>query len=204
MSIPSYLQDFVVSIDTETAVLGDHVIEVGISIFKGGELISEYGTLVKPIVPIDPKASEVHHIYDKDLIDAPSFADIAQNIHNSISFANVMLAYNWDYDATVLNKEFNRLGIKLPNKPMVDPLIFFKQYHKFNKGKKLIDAASKFGIKYIGAHRAVNDATVAGRVLFRMAALKPDFPKTLKDLVVKQRQWIELQFKDYDSYCKKV
>ena len=75
--IPKDLLGDVLSFDTETAVLGDHVCEIGISHFKNGELIREWGSFVKPIVPIEKGASDVHNIYDEDIEDAPPFADLA-------------------------------------------------------------------------------------------------------------------------------
>jgi len=81
-------------------------------------------------------------------------------------------------------------------------MILFKKWNKFNKGKRLIDAAEKYGIPYVGAHRAMNDATVTGRLLFKIAATKPAFPKTLDKFIETQRQWIEEQFIDFSNYRK--
>jgi len=198
--IPDILRKDVICIDTETAVLGDHVCEVGISLFKNAELVHEWSTLVKPIVPLDPKSSEIHKIYEKDLVDAPSFSDIAFVVYNYLLSADVVVAYNYEYDRIVLGNEFQRVGWSWPAKPMIDPMVLFKQYHKFNKGKTLIKAAEKYGVKYIGAHRACNDATVTGKILFKMAATRPDFPKNIQDMIRKQRQWLEAQHLDFSSY----
>jgi hypothetical protein len=43
-------------------------------------------------------------------------------------------------------------------------LLTFKKWFKFNRGKKLKDAAEKLGISLIGAHRAMNDATATGNI----------------------------------------
>jgi DNA polymerase III alpha subunit (gram-positive type) len=165
-------------------------------------LVYEWGTLVKPIIPITPDVSEIHHIFDKDVDDMPTFKDIAFLVHNYLSAANVHIAYNYEYDRGVLEAEFARANMKFPVKPMVDPLILFKKWHKFNKGKTLIKAAEKYGIKYVGAHRAVNDATVTGKVLFKMAATNTGFPKDIKDLVNKQRKWLEEQHLDFSAYLQ--
>jgi DNA polymerase-3 subunit epsilon len=204
MSIPKEFQGDVLSFDTETAVLGDHICEIGFSLFRNGELQYEWGTLIKPIVAFDPESCKVHNIYDKDVVDSPTFKDIAWHIYNILNSADIHLAYNYGYDRGVLENEYKRLQMQLPVKPMVDPFIFFKQYHKYNKGKTLIKAAEKYGIEYVGAHRAVNDATIAGKVLFKMAATKNNFPKNLPILIKKQRQWVEYQYKDLCNYFAKV
>ena len=204
MAIPTALNGAVLVYDTETAELGDRVCEIGFTIFQAGEVVMEWGTLINPTVPIDPEASNIHHIMDKDVMNMPTFADIAWLIHSNLSMADVHVAYNYTYDRGVLEKEFARVGMSYPIKPMVDPFIFFKQYNKYHKGKTLIKAAERYGIPYVGAHRAVNDATVTGKVLFRMAATKVDFPKDIKALVKKQRQWVELQYNDFREYCERV
>jgi len=198
--IPDYLKGYVSIFDTETAVLGDYVCEIGFSIFKNAELVHEWNTFVKPPIPIDPDATEVHKITDADVADAPVFAEIVGWVIGNLSAADVHVAYNYEYDRRVLENELRRLGIKFPIKPMVDPFILFKQWHKYNKGKTLIKAAEKYGIQYVGAHRAVNDATVTGRVLLKMAATKPAFPKTIDDLLKKQRKWVEEQYIDLNNY----
>ncbi|KKM04806.1 hypothetical protein LCGC14_1760530 [marine sediment metagenome] len=200
MGIPKELLFDVLALDTETAVLGDHACEIGFSLFRKGELVYEWGTLIKPVVPIEPEASVVNHIYDRDVENSPLFKDIAWHIYNILNSADIHLAYNYEYDRCVLENEFKRVGIKFPLKPMVDPFIFYKQYHKYSKGKTLIKAAGMYGIEYIGAHRAVNDATIAARVMFKMAATKSKFPKDLAALIKNQRLWVELQFKDLRDY----
>lgn len=200
MAIPKELHKDVLVFDTETATLGDHVCEIGFSLFRDGQLIREWGTFIKPTIPIEAEASNVHHIYDSDVDEAPSFADVAWYIYNILNSADVHVAYNYQYDRKVLQNEFSRVNMNFPIRPMVDPFIFYKQYHKYNKGKTLVKAAEFYGIQYVGAHRAMNDSTVTGHLLFKMAATKTNFPKTLKGLISKQRQWIELQYLDFSKW----
>ena len=200
MPIPDYLMGYVVVVDTETAVLGDHVCEIGFSVFRGGSLAQEWGTFVRPPVSIDPKASDIHKIYDSDVESSPEFSYISGYIETVLKLADVVVAYNYQYDRGVLENEFARLGKSFPLKPMVDPFILFKQFHKFNKGKKLTNAAEVYGIPLLGAHRATNDCTATGKILFKMAATRPAFPKTLDSMIKKQRQWVELQHKDMNKY----
>lgn len=200
--IPNYLKGTILVFDTETAVLGDHIVEIGFSLFKDAKPIQEWGTFIKPSVPIDPEASAVHKITDADVEDFPVFAEVAWWIWNILNIYDVHCAYNYDYDRGVLVKEFKRLGMEFPLKPMIDPMILFKKWNKYNRGKKLTDAAEKYGIPLIGAHRAMNDSTACGNLLIKMAATRTTFPKTLQKFIELQRQWIEEQFLDYAAYRK--
>ena len=200
MTIPKFLLGDILAIDTETGVLGDHVVEFGMSLFRNAELVYEWGTYVKPMIPIDPACSEIHHIYDRDVEDYPTFCDIAPIILNYLKSADILMAYNYDYDRGVLGQEFARLGIEWPHKPAIDPFIWYKLWHKYSKGKTLVKAAETYGVKYVGAHKAYVDATVTGRVLLKMAATKSAFPKSLADCLKKQRHLIEEQFIDLNAY----
>ena len=129
MATPDYLKNAVLAFDTETAVLGDHVCEIGFSLFKDGACIKEWGTFVKPIVQIDPEAQKVHNITAMDLQDSPTFKDIAWWVYNTLAMGTIHIAYNYDYDRSVLGKEFARVGMKFPVRPMIDPLIYFKKWN---------------------------------------------------------------------------
>lgn len=203
--IPEFLKNgSVLVFDTETAQMHDHVCEIGFSLFRDADLVLESGTLVKPLIEIEPGAEAVHKISNQDVEDQPTFEQIAPWCYNILNSADFHCAYNYEYDRGVFEKEFARYGFNFPLKPMVDPMIFFKKWNKFNKGKKLTDAAQRYGIEHIGAHRATNDSTATGRVLFKMAAVRTDFPKTASKLISIQRKLVEEQFEDFNSYCKKV
>ena len=204
MTIPKELYGDVFCFDTETAVLGDHVCEFGYALFRETQMHTSNSMFIKPIIPITKEVSEIHQIYDGDVENSPTFKDVAYFIYNQLNSADIHVAYNYEYDRQVLEQEFARAGMKFPVKPVVDPFIFFKQYHKYNKGKTLIKAAEKYGVAYAGAHRAGVDAMVTGNVLFKMAAIKPNFPRTLSILAKKQREWIEAQHIDLAEYFKKV
>jgi len=202
--IPSYLKQDILCLDTETSVLGDHVCEIGFTLFRNTEQVSSWNSFVKPGIPINPEATKIHNIKNEDVENSPSFNDLSWFIYNNMNAADFWCMYNADYDIGVLKKEFERLGMKLPPKYVIDPFILFKRWHKFNKGKKLVNAAETCGIPYVGAHRAGNDAAVTGRVLFKIAATRTDFPKTIVDYVKKQRKWCEEQFEDLQAYFVKV
>jgi len=204
MAIPDFLRQTILVFDTETAQLHDHICEVGFSMFKNMQLEQEIGALIKPVIPIDPGAEAVHKISDRDVEDQPPFKQMAMWCYNILNSADIHCAYNYDYDRLVFENEFARYGLKFPVKPMIDPMIFFKKWNKFNKGKRLTDAAQRYGIEHIGAHRATNDSTVTGKLLFKMAATRTDFPKSTNKLLEVQRKLIQDQYEDYLGYCQRA
>lgn len=72
----------VVVLDTATTGLGvqDQVVEIAMVRVSKGVVTDRFTTLVRPSIPIPATASEVHHIVDADVSDAPWLAEIADAI----------------------------------------------------------------------------------------------------------------------------
>ena len=66
-------------LDTETTGLSnfDEIIDLTLIDSDGTTLIN---TLIRPTVPIDARASEIHGITNEDIIDAPGFNDVTVNL----------------------------------------------------------------------------------------------------------------------------
>jgi len=104
-------------LDTETtgleAAAGHRVIEVGAVEFENrrptGRSFHRY---VNPERAVDPGALEVHGIDNEFLADQPVFADIAQELFEFLTGAELVI-HNADFDIGFLNHEFGRI----PNLP---------------------------------------------------------------------------------------
>lgn len=167
-----------VSVDTETTgrdALNDRVIEVGCVFFRGTKLVGRKGWLINPGCPIPDEASQVHGIFDGDVADKPSFADLASEIRDAIA-DYLPLAYNAEFDRAFLQAEFGRLaGAEdrerlLP--PMLrkevqwmDPLDWARELQKDERSRALGDVCERLGIPLENAHRATDDAAAAGMVM---------------------------------------
>src|SRR5580693_5381568 len=58
----------------------DRVVEVGIVIARGGQIVERRNWLVNPGRPISPEASEVHKITDDVVRDKPPFGQIVAEV----------------------------------------------------------------------------------------------------------------------------
>src|SRR5690625_8028204 len=56
------------------------IIDIGIVVIKDNDIIQEYTTLLKPNKPIPAFISHLTGITDEDVVDAPTFPEIAQDI----------------------------------------------------------------------------------------------------------------------------
>jgi DNA polymerase III subunit epsilon len=165
----------------------DRVVEVGIAIARGGDVVDRKNWLVNPGVPIPKEASDVHKITDDDVKDAPPFAAIAAEVAAVLASA-VPGAYNAEFDKAFLGSELARAGVAMGRDvTWIDPLVWARELQQGEKSRALGEVAARLGIALENAHRASDDAEAALRV---MLALGRDVrvPRTYGALVQEQRR----------------
>ncbi len=176
-------------IDVETTGLDsstDRVIEIGIIRFERGEVVESYGKLIDPGRDVPAEVVELTGIKPEDLEGQPTFAELADEIHQRLQGVGIV-AYNLSFDKGFVTAELERCGLAWPDDaPTLDPLIFARQFYKNLRRKNLGTIADTLGIPLEEAHRATHDAEVAGHVLY---AFRDRLPDNLQDLLVLQAQW---------------
>jgi DNA polymerase III subunit epsilon len=151
----------------------DRIVEVGIVTGRGGQIVDRRSWLVNPGCAIPEESRAVHGITDEMVKDSPQFAAIGQEVVGALTGA-VPAAYNAAFDRGFLLAELERAGFDndaLPaslaaNVEWIDPLIWARELHQFEKGKSLGDVTRRLGIAVETAHRATDDAEAALRVLY--------------------------------------
>jgi DNA polymerase III subunit epsilon len=184
-----------VALDVETTGFDpneDRVIEVACVVFSGGQ-VERHGWLINPGRPISEESRAVHHISDDDVRDAPPFAALAEEIL-AVLRRGVPLAYNADFDRAFMLAEFNRAGVDRSDVPALrkgvdwlDPLVWARELQQSEKSKALSAVAERLGIEAGTAHRAVDDAHTAGRVMLSFSS-DPRVPTSYAAFVQEQRR----------------
>jgi len=133
--------------------------------------------LVNPGIPIPPESTAVHGITDEvargggqDPVSACTA--IAEVLRRHWASGGVVVAYNAQYDFTVLVHELRRHGCPdLQVGPILDPLVLWRGVEKYRKGKKrLADAIERFGVpQNTKEHDAMADATATLAVMRALA-----------------------------------
>lgn len=172
----------------------DRVIELGIVIGERGEVVARHSWLINPGIAVSAESSAVHGIKDADLVDKPTFVQIASEVLAALEGC-VPAAYNASFDKSFLLAELERNGVR-PDKPppgarreieWLDPLTFARELHKDEESRALGDMAARLGIQLVKAHRATDDSEAALRVLYAFAK-DPRVPKGYAALVQEQRR----------------
>lgn len=122
--------------------------------------------IINPGIPIPYAASQVHHIYDIDVKDAPSMDKQIDDFMDFLSQADALIGHNIEYDEDMIKLELKRYEkLHLYNPPQiictmkstVDFCAIRWNGERF-KYPKLWELYKKlFGEYFIGAHDAMVD-----------------------------------------------
>ena len=123
-----------VAFDLETTGLvnrKDEIIEIGAVKFtvevKNGrvvpKLISEFDTLVKPNMLIPAEATNVNHITDKMVENAPPVGEALKQFTAFCGPGSILLAHNANFDASFLRVAYAKNPQLVPGNPVIDSLV---------------------------------------------------------------------------------
>lgn len=189
-------------VDTETTGLDrrhNRVIEIAWVHFQGQQELEASAHLCRHEAPLPSEIVSLTGITHDMVRDAKPFADHIPAFLDALSKSAFVVAYNASFDRLFIESEFAHAGVALPEKHWIDPCVLVREIDKFQKGKRLTDAARRWGVDLNEAHRAQADATATGKLLYKLAPHVPAF--SLPELIVVQRQWQEQQEQSYRAYA---
>jgi DNA polymerase-3 subunit epsilon len=149
---------------TGTNITSDRIVEIGIiKVHPNGDE-ERYCKRVNPQMPIPNEVSLIHGIYEKDIVDAPIFEEIADEVVVFIADAD-LAGYNSNkFDIPVLAEELMRVGsdFDVSKRNFIDVQNIF---HKMEQ--RTLAAAYQFYCQKISqhAHNALHDAEATLEVL---------------------------------------
>lgn len=156
-------------LDTETTGLnprsGDRIIEVGcVEIVNRRLTGNNFHCYINPERDSEEGALAVHGLTTEFLSDKPKFAEIANELRDYVSGAEIII-HNAPFDLAFLDAEFNRLGFSrfIEHVEFVtDTLVRAKEMHP-GKRNSLDALCDRYGIS--NAHRALHGALLDAELL---------------------------------------
>lgn len=159
--------DLIAVVDVETTGLNpkrhDRIVELGIVVIdSSGSVCFEYETLVNPDRDLGP--TNVHQISAGEVLQAPTFRQIAGDVLRILSPVSVIAGHNISFDKRFLMAEFERVGFPLP-----DFVTFCTCQHL---GRQSLDSCCReMGLDPSGqAHCAISDAYNTATLVSRIFA----------------------------------
>ncbi|AYF97107.1 exonuclease domain-containing protein [Protaetiibacter intestinalis] len=153
-------------VDVETTGLsprGDRVIELAIvHVDPMGEQTGRWETLLNPGRDLGPQ--RVHGIRAADVLEAPTFADVATELVGLLD-GRVAVAHHADFDSAFLFAEFERAGVGVWNRPDFLCTMRLARHFLPGCGRSLGDCCAAYDIPLEHAHRALDDAVATAQLL---------------------------------------
>ncbi len=177
---------------TGTNINTDRIVEICyLKVYPNGN--EESKTMrINPGMHIPEASSAIHGIFDKDVVDCPTFKEVAKDIAKDLEGADIAGFNSNRFDVPVLVEEFLRAGIDidLTRRKFIDVQVI---YHKLEQ--RTLSAAYKFycGKNLEDAHTAEADTRATYEVL---KAQLDYYPEVLEN---------DINFlSEYSSYSKNV
>jgi len=122
-----------VAFDLETTGLHpnkDEIIEIAGFKFtlekKEGKLaaknLNQYCSLIKPNMFIPKATTQIHHITDQMVENAPPLKKIVAEFFRFCGLSTVLVAHNASFDTEFLAKALKKNGMMIPENPILDSL----------------------------------------------------------------------------------
>lgn len=172
----------VVFVDIETTGGGyrnSRVLEVAAIRYEEGRVTREFSTLLDPEAHIPASITTLTGITANDVIGAPTFADIADELAEVIEGA-VFIAHNVRFDYTFLKHEFALVGMNFSPK-LLCTVRLSRVLYRQQKGHSLAKLIERHNIPVQARHRALDDA--AAMMYFTQLAFDEHGPELFNDAV---------------------
>jgi DNA polymerase-3 subunit epsilon len=158
----------VLDFETNGLAPGERAIELGLACFRGGEEVDHYQTLLNPGTAVAPFVSRLTGIAEEDLARQPGFEEIWPQAKRLMD-RRILVAHNLPFDRRVLRDELGRLGQTAGFVAGSLCTLRLARCLLPREEPKSLDAlAERFGLAFKSRHRALDDARVAGRLLYKL------------------------------------
>jgi DNA polymerase-3 subunit epsilon len=155
-------------VDVETTGLfpgrHDRVVEIGVVLVdRDGRQVDEWGTLVNPARDLGPQ--HIHGIQSRDVLRAPSFAEISGDLAERLA-GRVVVAHNLNFDLRFLIAEYERVKLTVPldYERGLCTMILAGQFLA-GAARSLAACCASAGINHVNPHSALHDARACAELL---------------------------------------
>lgn len=160
--------DNITVLDFETSGLDpsrDRVIEMAAIRCYGGEIVSQFQTLIRFEGTLAPKITEITGITSADLVNGMD-EETAFRILNRIIGDSILVAHNAMFDLSFLHHSLHRFANRSFKNSFLDTLTIARARHAYPHNLK--EMCDRYGIVLDGAHRSLNDVIACWKLLEKM------------------------------------
>jgi len=154
-----------ISLDVETANPNlASICQIGLAVFRNGQVVNEFSSLVDPEDYFDPMNVHIHRIGEDTVRGAPTFAQISQQLNEFL--ADSICATHTAFDRSAIHQCCAKYSVQPPDCNWLDTARVARRTWEAvaHKGYGLANLAMMLGIEF-KHHDALEDAKAAGHIL---------------------------------------
>jgi DNA polymerase-3 subunit epsilon len=161
--------------DMETTGLnpagGDEIISIGAFRMVNCRLLRDerFEQLVDPQRSIPWSSVKIHGIHPEMLIGQPLIDQVLPQFHQFVE-DTILVAHNAAFDMRFLQLKEARTGARFVN-PVLDTLLLSAVIHPSHENHDLEAISQRLGVRIIGRHTALGDASATGEIFLKMLPL---------------------------------
>ncbi len=149
---------------TSTNVSNTEIIEIGAIKVEDGEATSTFSTLVKPTTHIPEMATEINHITDEMVSNAPAVEDVIADFYK-FCYDATLVGHNVEgFDFPIVKRIGAQVGYVFHNE-LMDTLNLSRRYLRERSNFKLENLAKDLKLTHTDAHRALSDVEATYELL---------------------------------------
>jgi len=147
------------------------IVEIAAARAVNGRIEDTFHRMINPGMPIEPEASNVHHITDADVKDSPSISGIWKEFKDFVG-DNLLIAHNgFAFDFKIIDRTAKEIGEQKLQNLRYDSLILARNL--FHGQQNSIDGlAARFKLDAGTRHRAADDVKVLHDIFQKLLAVQ--------------------------------
>ncbi|MBV7301822.1 exonuclease domain-containing protein [Corynebacterium sp. TAE3-ERU2] len=171
----------VLDLETTGVRRNDRILEIGIVVLDTQARPERYWrSLVQPNRGFDN--SHIHHIEPKDLVNAPSFEQLARRLAEVLQ-GRIVVAHSASFERRFLSDEFARVGVQLPSSAWtLDTCVLSRRLLPGAPGK-LSACLEVIGVNNLAAHTALADAAATTELFVELLRRHPELGAAASPLI---------------------
>lgn len=142
------------------------IIEIGAVKIENGKIVSTFSTFVKPSSVIPQEITDLTHITNKMVENAPSINYVIPDFYK-FCYGSAIVAHNINFDYGFINQIAKKMNYNFNNQ-QYDTLAIARNKLLGLRNFKLETIAERLGVSLVGAHRAVNDAMATAKCFLQL------------------------------------
>lgn len=154
------------AIDFETANYQKHsACSVALTIVRDSQIVDNYYTLLKPDTFFDQRNIRIHGIYERDVANAPTFAQIWPEINTLFTQNQLIVAHNLPFDRGVLQGCLDYYQLEQPHFQTLCTVQSSRKLLYELPNHKLNTVCESLGITLDNHHNALADSVACANIL---------------------------------------